>query len=54
MQAEPGSHALAIRRQYFLSPYTMAEVSLSSHPAERYGHSSALKRHDEAPSEKSE
>ncbi|WP_244936666.1 hypothetical protein [Methylobacterium currus] len=54
LQAEPGSHALAIRRQYFLSPYTMAEVSLSSHPAERYGHSSALKRHDEAPSEKSE
>ncbi len=54
LQAEPGSHALAIRRQYFLSPHTMAEVSLSIHPAERYSYSSVLKRHDDTPSEKSE
>ncbi|TGE01047.1 GntR family transcriptional regulator [Methylobacterium nonmethylotrophicum] len=44
LQAEPGSHALAIRRQYFLSPYSMAEISLSIHPAERYSYQSVLKR----------
>jgi DNA-binding GntR family transcriptional regulator len=45
LQAEPGSHALAIRRQYFLSPYSMSEVSISIHPADRYIYQSILKRH---------
>ncbi|MCF4126061.1 GntR family transcriptional regulator [Methylobacterium sp. SyP6R] len=49
LQVAPGSHALAIRRQYVLSPYGMAEVSLSIHPAERYSYQSVLKRHDGEP-----
>ena len=44
LKAVPGAHALAIRRQYILSPGLMAEVSLSIHPADRYSYSSRLRR----------
>lgn len=44
LKAEAGSHALAIRRQYILGPNTMAEVSLSIHPADRYSYATLLRR----------
>ncbi len=44
LKAEAGSPALAIRRQYILSPNSMAEVSLSIHPADRYSYASRLRR----------
>lgn len=47
LRAEPGSHALAIRRQYVLSPQTMAEVAISIHPADRYSYASRLRRQDD-------
>ncbi|MEW6254905.1 MAG: GntR family transcriptional regulator [Pseudomonadota bacterium] len=40
----PGAHALEIRRQYILSPASMAEVSLSIHPADRYSYATRLRR----------
>ncbi|KMO28564.1 GntR family transcriptional regulator [Methylobacterium aquaticum] len=48
LRTEPGSHALAIRRQYVLSPQSVAEISLSIHPADRYRYASRLLR-QEAP-----
>lgn len=44
LQAEAGSHALEIRRQYILGPTTIAEVSLSIHPTDRYSHVTRLRR----------
>ncbi|NVO14012.1 MAG: GntR family transcriptional regulator [Rhodoplanes sp.] len=49
LRAKPQSHALAIRRQYILSPGMMAEVSLSIHPADRYSYQSSMKRLDANP-----
>jgi DNA-binding GntR family transcriptional regulator len=37
---------LAIRRQYLFSSNEMAEVSLSIHPADRYGYTTRLMRKD--------
>ncbi|MGV7216877.1 GntR family transcriptional regulator [Bradyrhizobium sp. UFLA05-112] len=45
--ARPGDHALAIRRQYMLSPGTLVEISLSYHPADRFQYSTRLTRHDD-------
>lgn len=44
LKAEQGAHALAIRRQYILSPNDMAVVSVSIHLADRYSHSTQLMR----------
>ncbi len=44
LEAEPGSPALAIRRQYILNPASLAEISLSIHPADRYSYSTRLRR----------
>jgi GntR family transcriptional regulator len=44
LKAEQGTHALAIRRQYILSPNDMAVVSISIHPADRYSYSTQLRR----------
>ncbi|WP_407178760.1 GntR family transcriptional regulator [Bradyrhizobium sp. STM 3562] len=44
LRAEAGSHALEIRRQYVLSPNSLAEISISVHPADRYGYSMRLTR----------
>ncbi|MDC7786415.1 GntR family transcriptional regulator [Rhodoplanes sp. TEM] len=49
LRAAPQSHALAIRRQYILSPGMLAEVSLSIHPADRYSYQSSMKRLDANP-----
>lgn len=44
VRAKAGSHALEIRRQYFLSPNSLVEISLSLHPADRYRYSMRLTR----------
>ncbi|WP_027531728.1 GntR family transcriptional regulator [Bradyrhizobium sp. WSM3983] len=44
MRAETGSYALEIRRQYYQSPSSLVEVSLSVHPADRYRYSIRLTR----------
>jgi GntR family transcriptional regulator len=44
LQAKAGDHALAIRRQYILSPGDMVEVSLSIHPSNRYSYTSCIRR----------
>jgi len=44
LKAKSGAHALEIRRQYTLSPGDMVEVSLSTHPADRYSYSTRLMR----------
>lgn len=46
--AKPGDHALEIRRQYFLSPGSLVEISLSYHPADRYRYTTRLTRRDTA------
>lgn len=46
LKAQPGAHALAIRRQYLFSSNEMAEVSLSLHPADRYSYTTRLMRQD--------
>jgi len=45
LKVDPGSHALAIRRQYFFSSNEMAEVSVSYHPADRFSYTTRLLRH---------
>jgi DNA-binding GntR family transcriptional regulator len=42
LNAMPGAHALAIRRQYLFSSNEMAEVSLSIHPADCYSYTTRL------------
>ncbi|MEP9379323.1 GntR family transcriptional regulator [Aquabacter sp. CN5-332] len=49
LKAEAGAHALEIRRQYILSPGSMAEVSISIHPADRYSYATRLMRQQPAP-----
>lgn len=49
LRARPGDHALAIRRQYVLSPDAVAEISLSIHPADRFSYAILLKRNGETP-----
>lgn len=49
LKADPGAHALAIRRQYLFSSNEMAEVSLSIHPADRYSYTTRLTRQDARP-----
>jgi DNA-binding GntR family transcriptional regulator len=49
LKADPGAHALAIRRQYLFSSNEMAEVSLSIHPADRYSYTTRLTREDARP-----
>lgn len=46
LKAQPGSPALAIRRQYLFGSSEMAEVSLSFHPADRYTYSMRLTRQE--------
>jgi GntR family transcriptional regulator len=48
LKAKSGAHALEIRRQYTLSPGDMVEVSLSTHPADRYSYSTRLMRQNAA------
>lgn len=48
LKAQPGAHALSIRRQYLFSSNEMAEVSLSIHPADRYSYTTRLTRHETA------
>ncbi len=40
----PGTHALAIRRQYLFNPNEIAEISMSVHPAGRFSYTSRLTR----------
>lgn len=44
LQTKKGSPALEIRRQYFLSAASLAEVSISIHPGDRFTYSTALRR----------
>lgn len=39
-----GAHALEIRRQYYMSPNALVEISLSVHPADRYRYGMRLTR----------
>ena len=49
LKVEPGAHALEIRRQYILSPASMAEVSISIHPGDRFSYATRLMREETAP-----
>ena len=46
LRAPAGDHALEIRRQYFLSPSTLIEITVSVHPADRFSYSTRLKRQE--------
>ncbi len=44
LRAPAGGHALEIRRQYVLAPDTLVEVSISTHPADRFSYNICLRR----------
>lgn len=44
LRAETGSAAMELRRQYFLSAGSLAEVSVSLHPGDRFSYSTSLRR----------
>lgn len=44
LRAEAGTAALELRRQYLLSPGSLAEVSVSVHPGDRFAYSTRLTR----------
>ena len=46
LAARAGDHALEIRRQYVLSPASLVEITLTFHPADRFGYSTRLIRQD--------
>lgn len=50
LKVEADSHALEIKRQYILSPASMAEVSISIHPGDRFSYATRLTRETVAPS----
>ncbi|MFG1191797.1 GntR family transcriptional regulator [Xanthobacter flavus] len=49
LKTSAGAHALEIRRQYILSPGSMAEVSISIHPGDRFSYATRLMRAEVAP-----
>jgi DNA-binding GntR family transcriptional regulator len=48
LRAERASAALELRRQYLLSPGSLAEVSVSVHPGDRFTYSTRLSRREPA------
>ncbi|WP_413151814.1 GntR family transcriptional regulator [Amaricoccus sp. W119] len=46
LKADVGAAALEVRRQYLLGPATLAEVSISIHPGDRFAYSTRLTRRD--------
>ena len=44
LKTEANSAALVLRRQYIVSPGTLAEVSVSTHPGDRFIHTTRLTR----------
>lgn len=48
LRAVEGSAALEVRRQYVFGPGTLAEISLSIHPGDRFAYSTRLTRREES------
>lgn len=46
LRTNAGAAALEVRRQYLLGPSTLAEVSVSIHPGDRFAYSTRLTRRD--------
>jgi DNA-binding GntR family transcriptional regulator len=46
LKTDAGAAALEVRRQYVISPGTLAEVSVSIHPGDRFAYSTRLTRRD--------
>ena len=44
LRAEAGGPALELRRQYYLGAGSLAEVSVSLHPGDRFSYSTVLNR----------
>jgi len=46
LRADAGSAALEVRRQYVISPGTLAEISVSVHPGDRFAYATRLIRRE--------